>query len=208
MKNAVKGWLRAHRVEIAIAIVFGLIGFVIGLGTRFDLKLNARFDDDINAVQLLTLICTIILALAVSAILEKQKHADKTVKDVLLKRIEEIYSFAQETALKANKEFLYTDAASAAKRLSVSITRVFSLLKGNNIAFREQLRDEPLIHVEKILDLMTDTPIHDADDSSKRAVKVKDSKLAFSAERASEIDNAFEDLKQSLMMIELHIIQA
>jgi Na+-transporting NADH:ubiquinone oxidoreductase subunit NqrC len=209
MKKSSRSWLTIHRVEVAVAIVFCLIGFVLGVGARYDLQLQTRFDDKINAVDLLTLICTVIIAWVVTSILDRQKQAEKTAKDTLLKRAEELHNFILETAIKSTSaNFLYTDAASAAKRVVVTTDRICKLLESNQISCDTQIKTDINNHVDKLLDLMTNTPVQDSTDTSQQAVEVKDGKLSFSSERALEIENTFEDLKHSVMVLELAIINS
>jgi hypothetical protein len=209
MKKSARSWLQLHRVEIALAIVFGLIGFLAGLGTRFDLQWQTRFDDEINAVQLLQLVVTVILAWLVTSILDKQKQAEKSAKEILLKRAEELHTFVTESAAKSSSgDFLYAEAAATTKRVSVATDRICRLLEANKIACDAAIRAGIVSQVDKLWELMTNTPVSDHNDTRQPAVRVEEGRLYFQPERALEIENAFEELKHSIMSLELAIINS
>ncbi len=209
MKKSGRHWFKAHRIEISVAVIFCLIGFIVGVATRYDLQWGTRFDEEINSVQLLQLICTVILAWLVTTVLDKQKQAEKTVKEIILKRAEELHSFVHDTAIKfSSGEFLYTDAASAAKRINVATDRICKLLEANKITCDAQIKTNIVAQADKMLDLMTNTPVHDPKATAPPVVEVKNGKLHFREDRALEIENAFEDLKHHIMSLQLSIINS
>src|SRR5688500_13151383 len=118
-------WLQARKFEIAIALICAAVGFVAGLATRYDLQLGFQFDDKIDAVGLLTLICTIVLAWVVATVIDKQREAEKSAKEILIKRVEEFYSFVVNSASRTTSGSLaYSEAAYITKRIDVTASRI------------------------------------------------------------------------------------
>jgi hypothetical protein len=206
MNISVRNWLHVHRTEIALSGVFCLIGIVIGVAIHPSLPLEFRFDDKIDAVALLSLIVTIIIAWIITSVFEKKKQADLAGKEIVLKRVEVLYNFvAQTSSLTNSSTILYTEAASAIKNIEVSIKRICSLLERTGLSCDETIKAQILGCASALLDLMTNTPVVDNSSTTPSAVQVVEGKLLFSRERALEIQNTFEELEYNILILSVSI---
>lgn len=209
MRTGVRNWIYAHRIEIALSAIFCFIGFIAGIATRWDLQWQISFDNKINPVELLSLASTVILVWVIASVLDKQKQAEASAKATLLKRVEDLHTFVHETAIKsASGNFLFTDAAYAPKRVTVTTERLCRLLESNQIYCDEKIKSDILVQAERMLDLMTSYRVQKSDDNAQLPVRVENDKVIFSDERALEIETAFDELKHRITLLELAIINA
>jgi hypothetical protein len=206
MNVSSKNWVIHHRIEIALAVLFCLLGFIFGIALQPALPFRVSFDDKINPVELLSLFVTIVLVWIISSVLEKKKQAEIAGKEILLKRVELLLAFVLETAQQSTSgSFLYAGAASAIKKIELSTSRICKLMESNNLSCDEQIRSNILNQTERLVELLTNTPVHDSSSESPQAVKVQEGKLIFSAERALDIQNAFYDLEDNILILEIAI---
>ena len=206
MRRKIRKWLSAHKFEAAVACIFGAIGFVVGLGVRSDLDLDLRLDNTIDPVALLSLGCTVVLVWVVASILDKEKEAEKSAKEILLKRAEELYSLVSQSATSARAGTLsYRQSAHLIKRLEMTINRLWRLLLSAGVTCDTAVKESLLTHMEALDVLLTDSP---AQAASTKVVplKVENDILQFSADHAVKVEAAFADLRDKLTELEFAII--
>ncbi|HLM57969.1 MAG TPA: hypothetical protein VK422_17825 [Pyrinomonadaceae bacterium] len=205
MKSA---WLRKHRLEAGLAVIFLLIGFLMGLASRFTLPFQLQFEDKVNAVDILSIICTVILAWIVATVLDKQKHAENTSKEIIVRRLEELYAFISDTAARSTStDFPLTSATSSTKRINVTLSSVYSLLESIGSPVNDDLKKEIENQVIKLNELMTSSPVDDGT-GVQPAVKVDKGMLYFNPERKLEIEAGFESLKNHIISLEIEVNRA
>jgi len=207
MRKSLRRWLHTHKAEVAITLISAFIGFVGGLGVRFDLNLNFQFDDKIDPVEFLSLVCTIILALVVVFVLDRQKDAEKSAKVVLLKRVEELHALVSENAASARGGRLpYTQAAAMLKRVELTVNRLWRLLEGAEVTCDPEVRLSILRQLEVMDPLLTDTPTAAPFLGNLPALRVENGILLFNEQRSNEVETAFEDLRDKLTTLDFAII--
>jgi prepilin signal peptidase PulO-like enzyme (type II secretory pathway) len=201
-------WLRKHRLEAGLSVIFLLIGFLIGLAFRFSLPFQLQFEDKVNAIDVLSIVCTVILAWIVATVLDKQKHAENTSKEIIVRRLEELYAFISDTAAKSTEpKFPLTSATSSTKRINVTLSSVYNLLESIGSPANEDLKTKIEHQVIKLNELMTSSPVDDGT-GVQLAVRVENGILNFNQARKLEIEAGFESLKNYIISLEIEVNRA
>jgi hypothetical protein len=201
MKKSGKGkWSRARKFEVVIALIAAALGFVAGFATRYELNFHIQFDDKINPVELLSLACTIVLAWIVASVLDKQKEAEKSSREILLKRTEEFASFVVRSASRAASEnFSYPEAASITKRIDVKLNRLWQVLESVEISYDRAMKASMVKQIDKMDELLTDI--------QPPALVVRNDLIRFSPERSVQVETAFDDLLDMITSLQLAVIR-
>lgn len=199
-RNKRGNWFQARKFEIAIAFIFVALGFVVGLATRYELQLGFQFDDKIDAVELLTLVCTLILAWLVATVIDKQKEAEKSAKEILIKRVEEFHSFVVNSASRsASGSLAYSEAAHITKRIDVTVQRLLAMLESLDIDYDPTLKKSLAEQAERLDDVLT---VIEAPE-----LMVENNIIRFNEDRALAVETAFDALRDQITTLEIDIFR-
>src|SRR5258706_6320244 len=106
-------------IKIAIYSAFLSTGFVVG--KIFSVSYFS-IDTKINIIDVLSILTTLFAAYVLSTVIDKEKEDHRTEKDLILKRIEDIYQLIEDTNLKLTASTVpYQVAASKIKRIYISL---------------------------------------------------------------------------------------
>jgi hypothetical protein len=200
MKKTRGKWFLLHKFEIVIAVIFAALGFVTGLATRYDLQFNFRFDDKIDAIELLSLAATIVLAWLVASVLDKQKEADKSAKEIILKRAEELHSLVVQSASRVAADNLtYSEAANITKRIDVAVRRLWPMLENAEVNYDDGVKAAFSKHIDELEGLLTEI--------NQPELTVENNIIHFSRDRSVAVEAAFDELRDRISTLELTIIR-
>ncbi|HEX8266443.1 MAG TPA: hypothetical protein VF596_13650 [Pyrinomonadaceae bacterium] len=206
-KKALK-WTKRNKLSVGLATIFFLVGYLAGFGTQFGLSFKLQFDEKINTADFLSIVCNIILVWIVATILDKEKQTEQNAKDILLRRVEELYNFTITVSDKSTSgNFLYTEATSSTKKINLITTSVYEQLNSNNLTVDEKFKKDISEQVDKLNNLMTNTPVNGSTDSNP-PVKAENNKLFYNEIRSLEIDSGFDKLRELITSLELAINDA
>lgn len=185
--------------KIIIAILLLLLGVIIGKFINFP---HFVISKDIDLINILSIIVTIGLAVAITTFFDKRKSDYRTEKDLIIKRVDDIYnicSILQTEAISGNIE--YTEAAYSIKRINVAINSVYALINMSNFNVEDGTKNNFKTSISELKDILTNTPkISEKEvELSEIPISVKNGVIHFNRERISQIEMKFDKLKNLLL---------
>lgn len=200
---------RIVRLAKAVAFLCAFAaGFVIA---KF---LNVPFfsiSEKVDVVAALQILSTFAAAFLVAKVLDKQKQDDRIEKDLLLKRIEDVYiRVEQNCAQVLDGKIEYVEAAAQIKRIRSTIDRIVKLLNSRKINIGNECVNEVISHIKALRDLLTKTPIIPEGEIAKTdlPIQVKNGIIHLSKSQLIQIESKYEKLKDSLLALQLAINKA
>jgi hypothetical protein len=180
-----------------------VIGIVIGKFTNLNYFTISK---EINLIELVSLSATIFLAYIVSKVIEKDNQEKRVEKDLLIKRIDDIYNLIEDSNVKViSGQIKYQDAASHFKRINISLKCIFRILEKTKIIEFEIQKNEILQCIKKLRDLLTNTPMETDINKSNLDNSVKDSIIHFTHSRILEIESGYDGLRDKILILQLEI---
>jgi len=205
---------------ILLIIVALLVGFLTGQlftfkGIELEGKLN--FGDllvgTISIVfGLITTVITIGATLAaayyVSKILDKQKEDDRTEKDIILKKVEDILPIVESSYVVITKsEKQLTEVIATLKKITVPFEHVFKILEISELNIDPIYETNIQTVIKSIRTLATKTPRSDSEQIPNEAtpISVANGVVSYSGYRLIELENAFNQLRFELFQFQIMI---
>lgn len=191
--------------KIIIGVLLLLLGVVIGKFINFP---HFVISKDIDLVNILSIIVTIGLAVAITTFFDKRKSDYRTEKDLIIKRVDDIYnicSILQTEAISGNIE--YTEAAYSIKRINVAIKSVYGLINMSNFNVEDETKTNFKTSISELKDILTNTPMISEKEVklSEIPISVKNGVIHFNRERISQIEMKFDKLKNLLLEWQIKI---
>ena len=188
--------------------IFGFI-FTFFIGVLFGVFLNIPYfsvDGKINIIDALSLVCTILLAIYITKVLEKSKEDKRNEKDLILIRTDDIFQIITTISSKISPSGInYNEITALLKRLSMSIQVIYNVL--NLISIEIDPKSKALINdsVRKIRDLLTDTPVESEIPPLVlfSPIRITNNNILLSTLRITEIE--VDKLKQNLLLLQISI---
>lgn len=206
MRKKISEWIKKSKWSIGLAVVFLFLGFVLGVGFNFYKDFTIQFDDKIDPTNLLEIFVNVILVWIIANILDKEKQTERTSKDIIQTRVNELYSFVNDFSEKSfNDNYNYTDATSALKRLNTGIITIEKLIATTKLNISTELLAPVKASYEKLDNLLTNIPVRDEADTSEPDLKVKDNICTFGKNRLNLIHTEFDKIKDELLTLEVNI---
>ena len=185
--------------KISLYLIFVIFGIIIGKIISFPFF---KISKEIDLINLLSIIVTIGLAILITTYFDKRKSDYRTEKDLIIKRVDDIYSICSVLQIEAiSGKIPYTEAASSIKRINVSIKSVYSLINKSNINVDNETKQKFKKSLSELKDILTDTPMISEEEiaSSDIPISVKNGVIHFNRERVSQIEFKFDKLKDLLL---------
>jgi hypothetical protein len=137
--------------------------------------------------------------------LDKEKQTERASKDIIQRRVQELYSLVDNLSEKPQGDNFYLiEATSSTKRINLSITIIEKLINKAEMPLPENLSNIKLLTGD-INDLLTNSPVRDESDTSEREITVKNGLCYFNAARLAKIHSSFDSLKDEITNLELLI---
>lgn len=189
-----------------------LASFATGIvvGKLFDFK-YFKVDSYINVVDVISVAVTMFAAYIVTKVLDKEKQDNRTEKDLIIKRTEDIYQLIDDSNNKViTGAIKYQEAASHFKRINVSLNCIYRIMLNTRIETNDQLKKDILGNTKKLRNLLTDTPkISETDiQNSNLPNEVKDSIVHLTQNRIVEIETEYDKLRDNILLLQLTINKA
>ena len=186
-------------------IVICIITFFLGIFVA-NIKSLQYFviDEKIDVVEAAAIIGAFIVAYYVGAILDKRNQGDKTQKDLILTRTEDVFRIIEEFMARVNTGSVQLqEATSVFKRINVSISRINEALTYVALPCDEALNTSIVNDTRALKDLLTDTPI--AGNTANPPLVVQNGIIQISPSRLIEIESKFDSLKRNVLFFQLFI---
>ena len=185
--------------------IFG-IGFVTSKTISFH---HFKIDSDINLLDLASIFITIMLAYLVYAILDKNKEDRVKEKELILKRVDDIYTYIELNQYKiVNGSVKYSDYASFIKRCNNQVSNIEDFIKLTKIQLNIQCKDEIFANTRDLKNLMTNTLTNEEIiklNLETNPIIVEAGNVTYSDERLEQIELKFEELKNTIIKYQLII---
>lgn len=194
------------RIVLCLAI-FGS-GFIVGK------LLNITYftiEQDINLIDIVSICVTVFAAWYISGILETEKQDNRTEKDLIIRRTEDIYQLIDDSHQKViTGNIPFNEATSHLKRINVSIKGIYKILTKTGLTTEEDLKSQLQGNTRKLRDLLTNTPVIDSQQiqNSNLPVSVVNGIIHLNQNRIAEIEGEYDKLKDNILVLQISINKA
>lgn len=193
-------------------IVFAIA--IFGVGFSFGKLVNIAYftiDDNINLIDIVSICITVFAAWYITGILETEKQDNRTEKDLIIRRIDDIYHLIDGNRLKViTGNIALNEATSYVKRTNVSITGIYKILTKTGLATDLTLKGQLQNNTRKIRDLLTNTPVTESQRTQKSdiPISVDNGIIHLNQKRIAEIESEYDKLKDNILLLQISINKA
>jgi Ca2+/Na+ antiporter len=188
-------------------IFLSILIFGILLGKFLDWP-YLKLDQNVNLVDLISVLLTLLLAYFVVKVIEKEKEDYREEKNLLLKRLERIDDLIEEIHESIESDQIhYSKAAAMIKNISVNLNCLFRVKLNPAITIDRNTNQVFTIQLKRLRNLLTNTPMIDASQINKSdlPLEVKSGILKISKSRVIEIETELEKLRILVFELQLKI---
>lgn len=192
-------------IKIAFCICLILVGIVIGKFLDFP---YFEISKTIDLTNILSILVTILLAILITVFFDKKKNDNRIEKDLILRRVENVYEITNELQREAISGAIpYTEAASSIKRINTSMQSIYRTVEKCEFTIKDDIKQSIKSAISDLRDILTDTPkLTEAQiESSDLPIEVKDGIISFNRQRIGQIEARFDILKDNLLELEIRI---
>jgi hypothetical protein len=192
-------------VKIVFYICLILLGIWIGKVTDFP---HFEISKSIDLINVLSILVTVLLAILITVYFDKRKSDNRIEKDLILRRVDNIYEITNELQREAiSGEIPYTEAASSIKRINTSMQLIYKTVDKCEFSIKDDIKTSIRNAISDLRDILTDTPkLTEAQiEKSDLPIEVKNGIIKFNRQRISQIEVKFDSLKDKLLELEIRI---
>ncbi len=186
-----------------LCIISLIIGILIG---KMCIIPGLTIQKDINPVHAISIFTTILIAILVSIIFDKEKEKNNSEKQLIVNRINSALEIADLLHYKvAEKQIELSSAVSMIKRINITVSCIYKTLELVKLRIAPD-KSECQAKIKDLNNLMTYTSVCDKGKPSPHIAVVK-GLLTYSPQRVSELETQIEHLKNILLELQVHIIR-
>lgn len=192
-------------IKIVFCICLVLLGILIGKYIDFP---YFEISKSIDLTNLLSILVTILLAILITVFFDKRKNDNRVEKDLILRRVENVYEITNELQREAISGVIpYTEAASSIKRINTSMQSIYKTVEKCEFSIKDDIKESIKIAISDLRDILTDTPkFNEAQiKSSDLPIEVKDGVIKYNRQRIGQIEAKFDILKDKLLELEIRV---
>ena len=192
-----------RQINRLILILTSTVIFIAGflLGKLYKIP-YFELEKKINPVDIFSIVVTISLAIIITKYIEKEKEDTRTEKDLLIKRLDNIFDWLEDNKAKIYLEAYYQEVTYYIKKISTNINYLFSAIAETEIK-ANNLKSDINNSIKNIRDLMTNTPL--IYDLFNNPITVEKNIIKYSIFRKNEIEVEHDHLIESLLRLQLLI---
>ena len=198
-------WFR----DITVCVLLLITGIVLGSLVKDWPLLTLKKDVDlIGALSSLIIIgATLYVAYFVAASIERQKENNRVEKDLVIRRIDDVYDLIEEFSIKlASQNLPVTLINSYLKRIPVNLFRITDVVETSTIAVENSHKDSMTASIKRLKDLLTDTPADGkSSENSVLPLSVVNDTVFITDDRKIEVDKELDHIKGLIFKFELAI---
>jgi len=201
-------WLSVMRnktiiLNIGLCIVSLVIGILIG---EMCIIPGLTIQKEINPVHAISIFTTILIAILVSIIFDKEKEKNNSEKQLIVNRINSALEIADLLHSKvAEKQIELSSAVSIIKRINITVSCIYKTLELVKLKVTPD-KSECQGRIKDLNVSMTYTSVCDKGKPSPHIAVIKGI-LTYSPQRVSELETQIEHLKNMLLELQVHIIR-
>jgi hypothetical protein len=195
-------------ISILYSFFLLIVGILIGKTIQRWPILKIKTEvDSVNAIfSLISLGVTLAVAYWVASILESKKEANRAEKDLIIKRIDDIYSLIEDTSVKVSiQEIDLLIAVANIKRISVSVVAVIDAVKTTRITLEDLHQANIINAISELKNLLTNTPRIKDEHLNNLPIEIREGIIHMSTERRLQIGSEFDKIKSLIFHLELAI---
>lgn len=192
------------------SILFGSVimsvfvsGFIVG--TCYYVP-GIKFTNELNPLDALSIIVTIIIAVIVAMYFDVVKERRKAIQDITVTRINDINSLVNIFQEKVSRrEIHYVEATSTLKRINTSLQLIFKVIGDKNITVNFTITEFQDV-IKNINRLATDAFVVQCEIDPE--IKIENNTVKYSAARAAEIETKVEVIKNKVFELQVALCSA
>lgn len=196
---------KLNKTQVAAILVIAIIIFVSGLIIGYSYVSNSIFtlSKEINLIQLGTLLTTLFGVVFISFYLDRQKEITKMQREILLKRVDDLYETISDLyPIAENGPCEVSTINYKLKQMNLEMQRVNKVI--NRVKNIECEFTTNCMGLHKDLrDLMTNTPPRDKQSTEPQDIKVEKGKVSFSVSRKAQIETLLDRIET--LLLEQHL---
>ena len=210
MKRLTNIYQQQMNKRTIIEIVVGVLLFIGGFLIKSWIEVGIKFDGEVNILDAITLIVTIILGIYIAKILEKEVQDKRIEKDMYLAKIGEIENFIQEIEKLINNlhgsSISYKQIVNMEHRCRRKRNSIFQYIMGKaNGKMQKQLSEYDNKLKTDFKDLRQMLTQTSACDEAPKDVIVENDVVQYSLSRTSEILSTIESVENELLEVRVII---
>lgn len=200
-----KKFLKDKLAYILVGSLFLALGFIIAKAIQFP---YFEVDKSINVVDLSALVLTIFLAIYIPFHLDRKNSANRTEKDLILKKVEDVIELNDRLNEDLNQESiaLFT-ITSRLKAIHRSTSSVFDLITKCSIGIPSDRKASFTNYHKEIREVLTKTPIDDpnAPEPQRETTKVIDGNVYYPSSIKAQAEGIVGQIKDCLFQIQIDV---
>lgn len=162
----------------------------------------------IDISNVLSLITTVWVAVAISTVFEKQNSDRRVEKDLIIDRVGAIHSVADSLQIGSQSGSIHlAEANSSLKRISTALQSVFKIIDRSHFTITEDIKERVNQSLADIRTTLTNTPAITQDPGGIQdiPIAVRDGIIIYNQDRISQLEVKFESLKDLLLELQIEI---
>jgi hypothetical protein len=195
------------KIKLIWVIMLLVVALIIGaLAGKLISIPHFEVDPKINVLHAISILTPLLVAIVVGVMLDQQKESNKIKRDLILRRIDDLYETVNELhdTLDQPKDVLLTEINKKLKAIGTHGISIRSIIKAAN--FRESSHIDSYNESHKILkNKLTMTDITENETSVTPGILVKEGKCTYSEARFIEIEKNIGNLRKHIFNIQVDV---
>jgi hypothetical protein len=184
---------------------FVIFGFII---SRFIYIPHFQVSQNIDIANILSILTTIWLAFFITNVLEKKNSDSRIEKDLIIARVASLYEIAETLQIELGTgKVALTEVASSIKRITTSLQSIYKIVLICNFDIDDDLKLKLKEILSDIRNTLTNTPSVNVEEleNPDLPIAIRESVVYYNRERISQIEVKFDNLKNILLELQIHI---
>jgi len=198
--------LQINILKVVFCFCLILIGILTGKFVYFP---YFEISKNIDLVNVTSIVVTVFLAVLISVFFDKQKSDNRIEKDLILRRVENVYEITNELQKESiSGEILHAEAIFSAKRIYTSMQSIYKTVDKCQFSIKDDIKTSIQNTIVELKDILTYTPLKVTEDQIEKSdlpIEIKEGIVKYSRQRINRIEAKFDVLKDFLFELEIRI---
>lgn len=202
--------IKKSKIVFIILLCLAIFGIGVVVGKFVNIGYFS-IDEKVNLIDIVSICVTMFAAWYITDVLETEKQDNRTEKDLIIKRTEDIYQLIDDSHQKViTGNIPFQDATTHLKRINVSLKSIYKVLTTTGLITDETLKGQLFLHTRKLRDLLTNTPVIDTEQiqGSNLPISVVNGIIHLNQNRIAEIETEYDKLKDNILHLQICINKA
>lgn len=197
--------LKNNLIKIGIGASLLVAGYLVA---RYIQIPHFEVSKTIDISNVLSLIITAWIALAITIVFEKQNSDRRVEKDLIISRVGAIHSIADSLQIGSQSGSIHlAEANSSLKRITTALQAVFKIIDKSHFTISEDIKARLNHSLADIRTALTNTPGVTQDPTSLQdiPIAIRDGIVTYNKDRISQLEVKFDSLKDLLLELQIEI---